>query len=177
MSLFQKFTCMSSTYQSYGFVAAVIHLLSGVQLFAASWTAARWASLSFTISWSLLKSMSIESLMPSNHLILCRPLLLVPSIFPSISVFSNELDLCIRWPKYWSFNFSIRPSNEYPIESKYFKCSGHWVLILTSCCVTEARCRTFALPRKFPWLYSEIFVSSTQHLNVSTELFFLLNNI
>ena len=71
------------------------------------------ASLFFTSSWSLLKLMSIASVMPSNHLILCHPLLLLPSIFPSIRVFSNELTLCIRWPKYWNFNFSIRPSNEY----------------------------------------------------------------
>ena len=69
--------------------------------------------LSFTISQTLLKLMSIESVMPSNHLFLCCPLLLLPSIFPSIMVFSNELALCIRWPKYWSFNFSISPSNEY----------------------------------------------------------------
>ena len=77
------------------------------------WTAALQASLSFTISPSLLKLMSIELVMPSNHLILCRPLLLLPSIFPSMRVFSNELALCIRWPKYWSFIFSISPSNEY----------------------------------------------------------------
>ena len=68
---------------------------------------------SITNSWSLLKLMSIESVMPSNHLILCSPLLLLPSIFPSIRVFSNESFLCIRWPKYWSFSFSISPSNEY----------------------------------------------------------------
>ena len=76
-------------------------------------TAARQASLSITNSWSLLKLMSIESVMPSNHLILCHPLLLLPSIFPSIRVFSNESVLCIRWPKYWSFSFSISLSNEY----------------------------------------------------------------
>ena len=76
------------------------------------WTAAHQASLSFTISWSLLKLISIESVVPSNHLILCRPLLLLPSIFPSIRVFSSELALCIWWPKYWSFSFSISPSNE-----------------------------------------------------------------
>ena len=77
--------------------------------------AAYQASLSFTISWSLLKLMSMESVMPSNHLILCHPLLLLPSIFPSIRVFSNELAICIRWPKYWSlsFSFSINPFNEY----------------------------------------------------------------
>ena len=77
------------------------------------WTASRQASLFFTISWSLRKLMSIESVMPSNHLILCRPLLLLPSIFPSSRVFSNESALCIRWPKDWSFSFSISPSNEY----------------------------------------------------------------
>ena len=77
------------------------------------WTAACQASLSFTISWSLLKLMSIESVMPSNHLILCHTLLFLPSIFPSIRGFSNESVLCIRWPKYWSFSFSISPANEY----------------------------------------------------------------
>ena len=77
------------------------------------WTAAHQGSLSITNSWSLLKFMSIESVMPSNYLILCRPLLLLPSIFPSIRVFSDESVLCIRWPKYWSFSFSISPSNEY----------------------------------------------------------------
>ena len=75
------------------------------------WSAARQASLSFTNSRSLLKLMCIESVMSSNHLILCRPLLLLPSIFPSIRVFSNESDFCIRWPKYWSFSFSVSPSN------------------------------------------------------------------
>ena len=73
----------------------------------------RQASLSFTVSRSLLKLMSVESVMPSNHLILCFPLLLLPSVFPSTRVFSNELALCIRWPKYWSFSFSTSPSNEY----------------------------------------------------------------
>ena len=82
-------------------------VLSPVRLLATPWTAAHQASLSFTISWSLLKLMSVESMMPSNHLILCCPLLLLPSICPSIRVFSNELALCIRWPKDWSFNFSI----------------------------------------------------------------------
>ena len=80
---------------------------------ATPWTAAHQASLSVTNSWSLLKLMSIESVMTSNHLILCQPLLLPPSIFPSIRVFSNESVLCIRWPKDWSFNFSISPYNEY----------------------------------------------------------------
>ena len=87
--------------------------LSRVQLFATPWTAACEASLSITNSQSPPKPMSIESVMPSNHLILCHPLLLLPSIFSSIRVFSNESALPIRWPKYWSFNFNISPSNEY----------------------------------------------------------------
>ena len=84
-----------------------------VWLFATPWTTACQASLSFTVSWSLLKLRYMELVMPSSHLILCRPLLLLPSIFPSIRVFSNELALCIRWPEYWSSSFSISPSNEY----------------------------------------------------------------
>ena len=93
--------------------AFVVQLLSCVWLFVTPWTAARQACLSFTISWSLLKLMSIKSMMSSNHLILCHPLLLLPSIFPSIGVFFYESALRIRWPKYWSFSFSISPSNEY----------------------------------------------------------------
>ena len=94
-------------------VISSIQSLGHVRLFATPWTAARQASLSITNSRSLLKLMSIESVMPSNYLILCCPLLLLPSIFPSIRVFSNESVLCIRWPKYWSFSFSISPSSEY----------------------------------------------------------------
>ena len=92
---------------------AAVQSLSHIRLFATPWTAARQASLSITNSWNSLQLMSIESVMPSSHLILCRPLLLLPSIFPSIRVFSNESVLHIRWPKYWSFSFSISPSNEY----------------------------------------------------------------
>ena len=90
-----------------------VQSLSCVQLFATPWTAARQASLSITNSRSSLKLMSIESVMPSSHLILCRPLLLLPPIPPSIRVFSNESALHIRWPKYWSFSFNISPSNEH----------------------------------------------------------------
>ena len=90
-----------------------VQSLSHVQLFVIPWTAACQASPSITNSWSLLKLMSIESVMPSNHLILCCPLLFLPSIFPSIRVFSSESVLHNRWPKYWSFSFSISPSNEY----------------------------------------------------------------
>jgi len=91
----------------------VVQSLSRVQLFVTPWTAAHQASLSFTISRSWLKLMSIESVMPSNHLILCRPLLLLARIFPSIRIFPNESALRIRWQKYWSFSFSIIPSTEY----------------------------------------------------------------
>ena len=90
-----------------------VQLLSRVWLFATPWTAARQASPSITNSWSSPKPMSIELVMPSNHLILCRPLLLLLSIRPSIRAFSNESALRIRWPKYWSFSFSISPSNQY----------------------------------------------------------------
>ena len=92
---------------------SLVQSLSRVRLFATPWTAARQASLSITNSWSLLKLTSIESVMPSNHLILCYLLFLLPAIFPSISVFSNESVLHIRWPKYWSFSVSISPSNEH----------------------------------------------------------------
>ena len=91
-----------------------VQSLSRVRLFVIPWTAARQASLSITNTRSPPKPVSIESMMPSNHLILCRPLLLLPSIFPSITVFSNESALCIKWPKYWSFSFSISPINEHP---------------------------------------------------------------
>ena len=95
-----------------GIFVVVFPSLSRVWLFATPWTAAHQASLSFTISW-LFKLMSIESVMPSNHLILCHPIFLLPLIFPSIKVFSNESARRIRWSKYWSFSFSIRPSNGY----------------------------------------------------------------
>ena len=91
-----------------------VQSLSHVRLFATPWTAARPASLSITNSQSLPKPMSIVLVMPSNHLILCHPLLLVPSVFPSIRVFSSESVLRIKWPKYWSFSFNISPSNEHP---------------------------------------------------------------
>ena len=91
----------------------VVQSLSHVRLFAIPWTADHQASLSFTISQSLLELMSIESVMPSNHLILCGSFLLLPLIFPNIRVFSNESVLHIMWPKYWSFSFNVSPSNEY----------------------------------------------------------------
>ena len=91
-----------------------VQLLSHVRLFATPWTTAHQASLSINNPLSLLKLMPIESMMPCNHLILCCPLLLLPSIFPNIRVFSNESALCIRWPKYWSFSFNISPFSEHP---------------------------------------------------------------
>ena len=106
--LFKKIGNIKGTFH-----ASSVQSLSHVQLFATPWTAARQASLSITTSRSLLKFMSIESVMPSNHLILCHPLLLPHSIFPSIRVFSNEAALRIRWPNYWSFSLSINHSNKY----------------------------------------------------------------
>ena len=98
----------------HGYNVSSVQLLSRVQLFATPWIAARQASLAITNSWSSLRLMSIESVMSSSHLILCCPLLLLPPTPPRIRVFSNESALHIRWPKYWSFSFSISPSNEYP---------------------------------------------------------------
>ena len=104
-------------YISFSFLISLSVQFSSVAQFCPTlidpWTAARQASLSITNSRTLLKLMSIESVMPSNHLILCRPLLLLPSVFPSLRVFSNESALCIRWPEYWSFRLHISPSNEY----------------------------------------------------------------
>ena len=91
----------------------VVQSLSCVQLFVTPWTAAHQVSLSFTVSWSMLRLVSIESVMPSNHLIICPPYLFLSSVFPSIRVFSSESAYCVKWPKYWSFSFSISPSNEY----------------------------------------------------------------
>ena len=102
-----------SLYMCNAAAAIVVQMLSCVWFFATPWTVARQAPLSITNSQSLLKLMSIASVMPSNHLILCHPLLLPPSVFPSIRVFPVDLVLCIRWPKYWSFSFNISPSNEY----------------------------------------------------------------
>ena len=108
-------------------IIVVVQSLSRVQLFLSPWTTACQASLSFTISWSLLKLMSIQLVMPSNYLIFFCPLLLLPSIFPSIRVFSSEAALCIRWPKYWSFTFSICPSSEY---SRLFSFRIYWFDLL-----------------------------------------------
>ena len=110
MSPFKIFKLLHG-FQGHTFV--VVQSLGRVLFFATPWIGALMASLSFTISWSLLELMSIKSVMPSNHLILCRTLLHLPSLFPNIRVFPNELALYIRWPKYQSFSFSISPPNEY----------------------------------------------------------------
>ena len=116
---------LTPAHHMYSFIS--VQLLSNVQLFETPWTAAHQASLSITNSWSLLKLMSIKSVMPSNNLILCCPLLLLPSIFPSIRVLSNESVLHNRWPKYWSFSFNISPSDEY---SGLFSCRMDWLDLL-----------------------------------------------
>ena len=109
-----SYTCLPHiTHTNAHFVAVIVQSPSRIRLFATPWTASRQVSLTLSISQSLLKFISIESVMPSNHLILCHPLLLLPSTFPGIRVFSNELALHTRWPKYWSFSFSISPSKEY----------------------------------------------------------------
>ena len=105
---------MNFILKSSSFIRLFVQSLSHVRLFVTPWSAAHQASLSITNSRSLLKLMSTESVMPSSHLILCCPLLLLPPIPPSIRVFSSESTLCIRWPKYWSFSFNISPSNEHP---------------------------------------------------------------
>ena len=105
----------------------VVQSFSRVRLFVTPWTATHQASLSITNSWSLFKLISIESVMQSNCLILCHPLLILPSIFPSIRIFSNEAVLCIRWPNYYSFSFSISPSNEY---SGLISFRIHWFNLL-----------------------------------------------
>ena len=111
---FKQFATTKFVFMNISIQFSSVQSLSCVQLFATPWTAAHQTSLSITNCWSLPTPMSIESVMPSNHLILSRPLLLLPSIFPSIRVFSNDSAYCIRWPKYWSFSFNISLSNEHP---------------------------------------------------------------
>ena len=114
-------------YKNYNITYYVVQSLSHVQLFVIPWTATCQASLSFIISQSLLKLMSIELVMPPNYLILCLPLLLMPSVFPNIRIYFNESVLHIRWPKYWSFNFNISPSNEY---SRLISFRNDWLDLL-----------------------------------------------
>ena len=118
---------MASSEGQDAFIVAVVQSLSHAQLFLTSWTTTHQAFLSFTVSWSLLRLVSIKQAMLSNHFSLCTPLLLSPSVFPSIHVFSNELVLHMRWPEYWSFSFSISPSNEY---SGLISFRIHWLNLL-----------------------------------------------
>ena len=138
--------------------------LRRVWLFAIPWTAARQASLSITNSWSSPKPMSIESVMPSNHLILCRPLLLLPSIFPSFRVFSNESALHIRWPKYWSFSFNIRPSNEHPGLISF---RMNWLDLLAVQGTCKSLLQHHSLKASIPWR-SAFFIVQLSHPYMTT---------
>ena len=129
-----------------------------------SWTAACQASLSITISQSLLKLMSIKSVMPSSHLILCHPLLLLPSIFPSIRVFSNESVLHIRWPKYWSFSFSISPYSE---DSGLISFRIHWIDILAVQGTLKSLLQYHSLKASIPQ-HSAFFMVQLSHLHMTT---------
>ena len=145
-----------------------VHSLSRVRLFATAWTAARQASLSITNSQSSLKLMSIELVMPSNHLILCCPLLLLPSIFLSIKVFSNESVLCIGWPKYWSLSYNISPSNEHSgllsITSLLVELKKDYQSMVDSqCCVNFPMVGSYA----FPLFGQSIYLSCLELLVLS----------
>ena len=142
----------------------VVQALSRVRLFATPWTAAQLASLSFTISQSLFKLMSMESVMPFNDLIICCPLLLLPSIFPSIRVFSNELALRIRWPKCWRFNFSISPSNEY---SGLISLRIDWLDLLA----VQGLSRVFSSTRikKYKFFSTQPSLWSNSHIHIAIE--------
>ena len=135
-----------------------------VRFFVTPWTAARQASLSISISQSILKLMSMESVMPSNHLILCRPLLLLPPIPPSIRVFSNESTLHMRWPKYWSFSFSIRPSNEY---SELTSCKTDWLDFLAVQGTLKSLLQDHSSKTLSPW-HSAFFKVQLSHPYMTT---------
>ena len=139
-----------------------VQALSQLRLFVIPWTAACQASLSITNSWSLLKLMSFESVMPSSHLILCCPLLLSPSIFPSIRVFSSESVLCIRWPKDWNFSFSISPSNEYS-GLIYFRMN--WLDLLTVQGTLKSLFQHHSLKTSILW-HSAFFSVQLSHPNM-----------
>ena len=146
-----------------------VQSLSCVQLFKTPWTAARQASLSITNFWSLLKLMSIESVVPFNHLILCRPLLLLHSIFPSIRVFSNESVLHIRWPKFWSFSFSIHPSNEY---SGLISFRIDWLDLLAVQGTLKSLLQHHSSKASVPW-HSAFFISWLSHPYMTTRKTFV----
>ena len=152
------------TAETLDLVFSSVQSFSRVQLFATPWTAAHQPSLSITNSWSLLELMSTESVTPSNHLILCHPLLLLPSIFPSIRVFPNESVLQIRWPKYWSFSFNISPSNEY---SGLISFRMDWLELLTvqgtlKSLLQHHNSKTSILPR------SAFFIVQISHPYINT---------
>ena len=141
-------------------IISSVQSLSHVWLFVTPWTAAHQASLSITNSWSLLKHMSIELVMPSNQLILCCPLLLSLSIFPSIRVFSNASALHIRWPKYWSFSFNISPSNEYSELISFRKFPG-WISLQS-----KGLSRVFSntTAQKYPFFSAQLSLWSNFHI-------------
>ena len=141
-----------------------VQSLSCVRLFATPGTAARQASWSITNSQSLTKLMSIESVMPSNHLILCRPLHLLPSIFPSIRGFSNESALPIRWPVYWNFSFSISPSNEY---SGLISFRNHWLDLLAVQLTLKSLLQHHSSKASILW-HSAFFIVQLSHLYITT---------
>ena len=142
----------------------IVQSLSHAQLFATPWTAAGQSSLFFTISWSLLKLMSIELVMPYNHLVLCHPFLLLPSVFPSIRVFSNESALSIRWPKYWGFSFSTSPSNEYSeLISLRMDCLDLFAVHGTLKSLLQHRSSKASILRCSAFFYSPILTSIHDH--------------
>ena len=143
---------------------SLVLLLSHVWLFATPWTAACQASLSITNSWSLLKLMSTELVMPSNHFIFCCPLLLLPSIFPSIRVFSNESTLHMRWPKYWSFSFSISPSNEH---SGLISFMMNWLDVLAVPGTLKSLLQHHSSKASILW-HSAFFVVQLSHPHMTT---------
>ena len=145
--------------------------LSRIQLFEIPWTTAPQAFLSLTISQSLLKLMSLESVMPSNLLILCCPLFLLLSIFPSIRVFPNESALCIKWPKYWSFSFSISPSKEY---SELISFRIHWFALLAVQGTLKSLLLHYNSKASILW-HSIFFMVQLSHLYMTTGKYYILN--
>ena len=149
----------------------VVQSLSCVWLFVTPWTAACQASLSFTIYWSLLKLMSIKSVMPSNHLIPYCPLLLLPSIFPSIRVFSNESTLHIRWPNYWSFSFSISPSSEY---SRLISFRIGWLDLLTVQGTLKSLIQHHSLKASILWHLAFLWSNSHPYMTTGKTIVFTI---
>ena len=145
-------------------IISSVQLLSHLQLFVTPVTAACQACLSINNSWSLPKLMSIESVMPSSHLILCRPLLILPSIFPSIRVFSNEWALCIRWPKYWSFSFNISPSKEHPGLISLWM---HWLDLLAVQGTLQSLLQHYSSKASILW-HSAFFTVKISHPYMTT---------